>query len=362
MARNTFLSSIEVSIDRYLAIDQGWMSKFADKNLTWNNLSYQDLVEGTIWLRENLQKAKENDALKNVPYNFLQGVESQLNNLSQYLSAFSTNGDTTQFSNSLSITEAIKGLMFNYGILYAIDFSNQNVNSRFNAVQNLEKSLSEQKVQFDQLRKQALTLLEDATSGTLSGAFYNRSKSVSAYKKYWLIAFVIMLGGCLYVGANILGKVDNGSFTEGTAPTKISPKMQESKTPSKVDVIYEGEDPVVGETIKDLQQLTIFLLLRFLILGPLIYGMYFCISQYNRERKIEEDYAHKEAISKVLPNYGQLISDTVVKDNLMSSASAVIFSAPDDGRTQNKKTLKSIISETKELVDLVSRFGTGKKE
>ena len=83
---------------------------------------------------------------------------------------------------------------------------------------------------------------------------------------------------------------------------------------------------------------------------PFIFAITFCALQYNRERRLEEEYAFKSNISISLKPYQQLVEEMVDKNNpeeraiyskfivdsigrIFTSPTGLVFdSAPDDGK------------------------------
>ena len=89
-----------------------------------------------------------------------------------------------------------------------------------------------------------------------------------------------------------------------------------------------------------------------LLLVPIYLAVGFAVGQVLRERTFEENYAHKASIAKTLPSYSELIGSQAVKDEVMSSATKVVFSTPFPEKKAPKNTKKNPTDELKELVEI----------
>lgn len=96
-------------------------------------------------------------------------------------------------------------------------------------------------------------------------------------------------------------------------------------------------------------------LLRSVVLIPLYAAFGFSFSQYKKERDFEEEYAHKAAVATSLPNYGDLTREPAVRDQIVTGATNVIFSAPTTRKSDPERSDK-VISSMKELLDSVGKL------
>lgn len=97
------------------------------------------------------------------------------------------------------------------------------------------------------------------------------------------------------------------------------------------------------------------LILRLTILLPLYIAFGVSFSQYKKERDFEEEYAHKAAVAISLPNYGDLTRQPAVRDQIVSAATNVIFSAPTNKRTETDAYDKGL-DYIKEVLASVTKF------
>lgn len=97
-----------------------------------------------------------------------------------------------------------------------------------------------------------------------------------------------------------------------------------------------------------------FWLKRVLIVSPMIYLIVFCFSQYNKERKLLEIYAHKRVVSQSLPAFMEQMKTDEGKENIINKGADVIFSLPETDMNKNEVSSESTlkISDVKNLLDI----------
>ena len=193
------------------------------------------------------------------------------------------------------------------------------------AVQSALTTLHQNNVEVETLKNQIRNLITPAVAGSLSKSFTERRDSLARFRVVWLCISGVIALPALY-GLYYLGN--------SLAVALADPKTSES--------LWR----VFG--------------LRSLFLVPLFALLGFALTQYRKERNFEEEYAHKAAVAVTLPNYGDLLQQGSVRDQIVSGAANVIFSSPLGQRTEPEASLDPIAA-AKELLETVSKLTPWKR-
>jgi len=188
------------------------------------------------------------------------------------------------------------------------------------AVQSALATLTQNNADVETLKNQIRNLITPAVAGSLSKSFTERRDSLARFRNVWLgiagFIAVAAVAGLIYVG-NALALL-----------------LAEAKTPDNFWL-------VLG--------------LRFLFLLPVFALLGFALTQYRKERNFEEEYAHKAAVAVTLPNYGDLLQQGSVRDQIVSGAANVIFSSPVGQKTDSEGSLDPVAG-AKELLETASKL------
>jgi hypothetical protein len=207
----------------------------------------------------------------------------------------------------------------------AVESVRRSLSNDQQALQTELATLRKNNVDVDKVKKQIDNLITPAVAGSLSKSFTERRDSLAGFRNLWLY----ISGGvalCALVGFILLGTSLATAVAGGSG--------------------LEHVWSVIG--------------LRFLFLVPVLVLLGFALTQYRKERNLEEEYAHKAAVAVSLPNYGDLLPVGAVRDQIVSGAANVIFSSP-VGQRAERETSGDVIAGAKELVDAAAKLMPWKK-
>jgi DNA-binding ferritin-like protein len=89
------------------------------------------------------------------------------------------------------------------------------------------------------------------------------------------------------------------------------------------------------------------LILNVLRTTPAVVALYFCFSQYGKERNLQEEYAFKAAVSKTITPYSDMVKDVAEKTKILSSTVQGVYTPPQLG-----EPFKPFSFNSKDLVDI----------
>jgi len=103
-----------------------------------------------------------------------------------------------------------------------------------------------------------------------------------------------------------------------------------------------------GEALKEFT--TISLITNTIKTFPFFYLLYYSISQYNKERNFQEEYAFKSAVALTIKAYADVIKEEKLKDEMIVSSVNAIYKSPIAEKGQSKKESNEIFETAKELL------------
>ena len=169
----------------------------------------------------------------------------------------------------------------------------------------------------EELQKKIFDLMWKATWSKLYASFNERSNSLYNQKKFWwkILIIWVMLATWLSVW-----------------------------------IIYSLWDFFSTWDILDIKNY-FWLWIRFLMLFPLFYAIYFAANQFNTNNKLEEEYEFKSSLSVTLPFFKDLLEDTKEEDKEFIIESIwKIFSSPTESVFWSKITKKNVYEIIKKEV------------
>lgn len=235
----------------------------------------------------------------------------QLNQLDSQLKAFYTqlntvknlnlNQITTQHHAPLNTLKNIDDVIQTSG-LRLMDKLSPDIPKKNELIEQQLSNVNDTKSKVDALYTKVNQLISPSVAKALSTSFGKRKSTINYQKWFW--AFVTISGGLFTI-----------HFTNSVV--------------DKIVLALQGNENSIGLAV-----------LRSLVLLPLYALIIFTISQYRKERRFEEIYAHKSAISEILPIYSKQIDSPSEKDKVFMNASNILFELPEPTKSNNVKERK----------------------
>jgi len=310
MPYTNLIANIETTLNniRNLDIEQGLQGNLQP----WNNLDKDDLRNSYNEVTDILTKAVEQEHLSKYPHNILNSLSSSLNTLFTHLNNLIAQKNQAQFQNSMSQLESHRTNLRSWGIKSYVDFGGE-IEEKVGAFESIYQSIVTKNNEIEQLKESVNSLIEPGVAGSLSKAFSDRKDKLTTNKWIWLGLTIITGIVAICTTFNIVNSIVE----------LYNPSFPENATPEQISEILSREIPK-----------TTIAILRIGILIP-TYGIFiYFFRHYNKERNLEEEYAHRAAVASSLPNYGNLAGDPSVKDQIVSSASNVVFTSPIEKKIQ----------------------------
>lgn len=106
---------------------------------------------------------------------------------------------------------------------------------------------------------------------------------------------------------------------------------------------------LLGEITKELT--TIQLIINTIKTFPFLFLLFYSVSQYNKERNFQEEYAFKSAVALTIKAYADIIKTENLKDEIIISSVKAVYEAPSANKKQNTKETNAIFETSKELLE-----------
>lgn len=333
MPYNNLIDQIATSITNIKNLDLE--SALAKTNLQpWNGLNQEDFRNSYNDLVATIESAIEQDALKDLPHNILNSLNTSLTNLFQQLNNFSNSKNQPHFQNSLSQLESNRTNIRTWGIKTYVDYGKQ-MEDRVQGFNAEYQKIIEKNREIEGLKESVNKLIEPAVAGSLSQSFSERQSKLLTNQRWWLALTIISGIGAIW-----------GTFYVINALVELfNPSFPENATAEQIDKILSRNIP---------QNTIIFLRLGILIPLYTIFAYFF--KHYNKERNLEEEYAHRAAVASSLPNYGNLAGAPDVKDQIISSASNVVFTSPIEKKGKESTNKSSSLGEVNSLLEKLTKI------
>lgn len=89
--------------------------------------------------------------------------------------------------------------------------------------------------------------------------------------------------------------------------------------------------------------------------------MYYCISQYNKERNFQEEYAFKSASALTIKAYADILNEVSKKDELVFEAVNNLYKSPHH-LISSQKDVNSTLDLAKEIIGKLGEVVNSKKD
>lgn len=103
-----------------------------------------------------------------------------------------------------------------------------------------------------------------------------------------------------------------------------------------------------GEVLKEFT--TIQLITNTIKTFPFFFLLFYSISQYNKERNFQEEYAFKSAVALTIKAYADIVVDEKLKDEMIISSVNAVYKSPTAEKKYDKKESNEIFETAKELL------------
>ena len=303
--------------DNIKNLDSGKLLNDPGNLQPWNGLDFNDFVEAYEDLISSLDLIYESERLIEFPFNLINGLNNNLNNVLQHCNQFISNRGQAQFQNAFQNIEALRTNIYTWGLKYQIILG-KNIEEKVKFLNDeINKVIANEK-EIEALKSNVESLIQPAVAGSLSKSFSERKEDLVSNREKW---FKVSIGAAI---VGIIATIIIISSIVGIFNSKTIANLIEKSSSGREGVIW------------------LSVVLRLGILLPIYTIFGFAFSQYRKERDLEEQYAHKSAVATSLPNYGDLAIDDKVKDQILSEASKVIFHTPSE--KSNKKNEHEVLS------------------
>lgn len=304
-----------------------------ETNHVWNNYTYEDIRKGYIEITKIMDLAISQNIWGSVYIiqNFFDTVTSYFNSSIQVYQQIINNPGNPgvldqNYGQILSLFDAILQLLRANNIPYLIS-GGYNVQNELSSLEKQKEEINSILSEVGKVNQQSKKIILNINSDKISNSFGNRKVAIRLQKYIWfsLILFSIGISSWLTFQKLI-------PFIEEENSKKIDKLKEENKANTKNETESVAVDFIIGVS------------LRVTGISPFLFLFFFSISQYNKEREYEEQYAHRESVSSSIPGYYELINDPVIRDQLAKDATSVIFSIPALNKAERveEKSLKFI--------------------
>ncbi|KQT43814.1 MULTISPECIES: hypothetical protein [unclassified Methylophilus] len=292
-------------------------------------LSFEDAKKTANHIGAVLKQLLENDSWDEFSWTTLNSVDSMIVNLINSYAAFKVNKNPNDFINFISHLDSVDYHLRIYHMVSSA-FGSLTFERNTRTISAELDDVGTAKSEYNQLSKEVKALIAPAVAGSLSQAFTSRKTTLLYGRIVW--GLIALVAGSYSITATY-------SFTAEIGAAILTPNK------------YPVTSQVLWATIA----------IRSIVLFPLYAAFGFSFSQYRKERDFEEEYAHKAAVATSLPNYGDLTREPAVRDQIVTGATNVIFTAPTTHNNDNNRS-DVVIGSVKELFDSVAKLVPKKGE
>lgn len=323
MSKQTRINRCKVLYEQFLSLNprefESWQLAMSD----FDGLSFDEAKKEMRFVLDTMDGLTTNDAWDDLTWHAYNSIENVLQALYNSFAQIKNTRDQNSFQNFVPQLDSLAYHLRMFGAT-SLALGGANLERTSAAVASELERLTTARSEVEKLRDEVKTLIAPAVAGSLSEAFTARKTVLLWGRIVWGIVALIVGGYCVHA---------TYGFASAVGDALISAK-QPTNTP---DVMWAS------------------VLLRSVVLIPLYAAFGFSFSQYKKERDFEEEYAHKAAVATSLPNYGDLTREPAVRDQIVTGATNVIFSAPTTRKSEPERSDK-VIGSMRELLDSVGKL------
>lgn len=301
----------------------------------WNGINIDEFKILLNDLILSLERAIEESSLTLVPYNNLNTISVGINNLFIQLQAFNSTPNQQTFQNAIIQVENQRSNVWNFGIRNYIEFG-KDIESKSESFNSVYQDIIQKNNEIEQLKLNVRSLIEPSVAGSLSIAFSKRQGKLIINQYIWLVLILIAGITSICLTFNVIDKIIE----------LLNPVIPKDYSCDQIENYLKKQVPV-----------NIIALLRVGLLIPIYALLIYFFKEYNKERNLVEEYAHRAAVANSLPNYGNLVIDPQVKDQIVTSATNVVFTSPMKKNELPSTSGKLVpVEELNKLIDRVSKL------
>jgi hypothetical protein len=323
MSRQTRINRCKALYEQFLALSprefEGWPLAMAD----FDGLNVDEAKKTMRFVLDTMDGLTANDAWDELTWHAYNSIENVLQAVYNSFAPLKSSRDQTSFQNFVPQLDSLAYHLRMFGATQ-LALGGANLERTSASVASELERLTSARTEVEKLRDEVKALIAPAVAGSLSEAFTARKTVLLWGRVVWGLIALVVGGYCVHA---------TYGFASAVGDALVSLK-QPASTP---EVMWAS------------------VLLRSVVLLPLYAAFGFSFSQYKKERDFEEEYAHKAAVATSLPNYGDLTREPAVRDQIVTGATNVIFSAPTTRKAEPERSDR-VIGSMKELLESVGKL------
>lgn len=323
MSKQTRIARCRALVDQFQTLFpleyENWSLVMSD----FDGLSYEESRRTLRFVLGVFDGLNSNDSWHELTWHALNSLEGIIQAVYNSYAQVRNSRDQGSFQN---FVQNLDSLAYHLRMFGAVDLAlgGANLERTANAIKSELERLTVARSDVENLKSEVQRLIAPAVAGSLSEAFTAR-KTVLLWGRIAWGGIALVIGGySIYA-------------TYGVASAVGDALVAARAQPQGAEVLWAT------------------LLLRSIVLIPLYAAFGFCFAQYKKERDFEEEYAHKAAVATSLPNYGDLTREPAVRDQIVTGATNVIFTAP-TSRLKEPERSDKVLNSVKEIVDSLGKL------
>ena len=323
MSKQTRINRCKVLYEQFLSLNPREFESWPLAMTDFDGLNFDEAKKTMRFVLDTMDGLSTNDAWDELSWHAYNSIEGVLQAVYNSYAPLKNSRDQSSFQNFVPQLDSLAYHLRMFGVA-SLASGGANLERTASAVASELERLTSARTEVEKLRDEVKTLIAPAVAGSLSEAFTARKTVLLWGRVIWGLIALVVGGYCVHA---------TYGFAAAVGDALIATK-QPASTP---DVMWAS------------------VLLRSVVLIPLYAAFGFAFSQYKKERDFEEEYAHKAAVATSLPNYGDLTREPAVRDQIVTGATNVIFSAPTTRRSEPERSDR-VLGYMRELLDTVAKL------
>lgn len=323
MSKQTRINRCKVLYEQFLSLNPREFESWPLAMTDFDGLNFDEAKKAMRFVLDTMDGLSANDAWDELSWHTYNSLEGVLQGVYNSYAPLKNSRDQSSFQNFVSQLDSLAYHFRMFGVV-SLATGGANLERTAAAVASELERLTSARTEVEKLRDEVKTLIAPAVAGSLSEAFTARKTVLLWGRIIWGLVALLVGGYCVHATYGFAAAVGDALITN-------------KQSASAQDVVWAS------------------VLLRSVVLIPLYAAFGFAFSQYKKERDFEEEYAHKAAVATSLPNYGDLTREPAVRDQIVTGATNVIFSAPTTRRGEPERSDR-VIGSMRDLLDSVAKL------